>query len=651
MLPPPDVLTSQACPLLQKHGGGADDLVQLFNKAANELLQLKADAELGGLFRTPEFQREIVTALTAVRGEMVRQRYTVGFIGLSQAGKSTSVNNILAEEVCKSGSGVATSSQPARLLRSAGRSLDVIYLRTEDYERRRLKLAQEIGLASPGADAELLEQIKNDSVFAEVYDKPRLKKDREFLAQFIHAANKHRDYLLPEGKIQDRLPYDDRMKYTTHSKEGGPNQTLLLKEAVFHLDLATIPDELEICDLPGLGSERTIDDIVTFEYLPDLNGTLLFVNAAMNLKDVSLTNAINKVRKVFEGDISGRAWIVFTKLDGLTDNYFRPGTDNIFAGVMDILKDQQIPATQVCFVSNELFKEVASEPTENKLAYAAKRMKQTAAKPIPETCPPDLVPAWEALLADGGIGRVRSLITSEVGRSLAGQIRADVIKRLGRFEKDLAHRIAAEKTRVAGGSQLYEKVGTCRAVVMDLARSLVDQPSGFGMLQQAEEFRSRLRGFLDNPETKRVLAAIDPAKLPGEFTMHTRILSQTFKTELSTRIIDPTYAQLAGRLDDLPKVPINGHATCRDAWQTFREEDRAAEAWATELPDFGGREMLDWLTYAAANDDTITGLVYQDMMGEKINAVVHQTMHLLRGRLKDRLNGIVQELELLTNRP
>ena len=57
-----------------------------------------------------------------------------------------------------------------------------------------------------------------------------------------------------------------------------------------------------MCDLPGLGSERSVDDAVTFDYLPQLTGALLFINASMNMRDVSLTGAINRFKRVFRSE-------------------------------------------------------------------------------------------------------------------------------------------------------------------------------------------------------------------------------------------------------------------------------------------------------------------------------------------------------------
>ncbi|OWK36463.1 hypothetical protein [Fimbriiglobus ruber] len=648
----PDDLRAGDCPLLAKHSADAGGPVAAYNGIAADLRALRADPELARLADHPEFQKAVAAPLERVRRDLTRARYCVGFIGLSQAGKSTTVNNLLGSEVCKSGTGKATSSQPARMFRAAADGLDVAYLTAANFEARRLELCKEIGLPSPGADDDLFAQLKDDAVFADVQDKPRLKKDREFLGVFLRSRRAcGADYLRADGRVDSGLPFADRLKYTTHAEGAPENQTLLIKEARFHLALPALPDDLEICDLPGLGSERTVDDLVTFEYLPDLNGGLLFVNASMNMKDISLTNAFNRFRRAFDGNISSRAWVVFTKVDGLSDNYFRPGKENIFTVVREVLEEHQIPLSQVCFVSNELYKELSTEPPAGRRAWAARRLKQPADRPVPETCPPELRAAWEALVEDGGISRLRALVTTDVARSLAAEIRAAVERDLAKIRRDLDHRKATEKARLAGGGQLHEKVGTCRAVVMSLEQALTDEPGSFGMTQRAEELRGRLRQLLDNPETRKVITGLAPVKLPNEFRIHARLLSHTFQTEVGLKVVDPTYEEVGRMLEPLPRVPVGGAAACGAAWQALRDEDAAPAAWAGRLPGFGSDEFAEWLRHAAENGDALTGTVYLDIMFDKINAAVLATMHAIRDRLRARLGEVAAELELLTAAP
>ncbi len=652
----PDDLRADECPLLTRHPSGAD-LIRSFNEVAAQLRATRADPEVGPLVRTPEFAKAVTTPLEKVRGEVARPRYTVGFIGLSQAGKSTTVNNLLGDEVCKSGAGGATSSQPARMWRAAGRSLDIAYVSESGYEARRQKLCEEILVLNPGTDADLLKTLADDANFAKAADKPRLKKDREYLKLFLESAAKCRAaYLTAEGRTDAGLPYEDRVRYTTHAAGSAADHTLLIKEARLHLDLPTVPEDLEICDLPGLGSERSVDDIVTFDYLPQLNGALLFVNATMNLKDISLIGAIKRFRRVFEGEIAGRAWLVFTKMDGLSANHFPAAGENFFTVARSLLAEVGVPLGQVCFVGNELSAELFHRPPGARAAHAAERLRQTADKPVPESCPPELRAAWEALLADGGIGRLRRLVTDDVAVSLAAEIRATAERDLERVRKELVKRVAAEKAKMAGGLQLYEKVKTCRAAVGSLRQVLTKEPGAFGMLQTAAELRARLTLLLDTEDNRNLLAGIAQEQLADEFRGDAQLLEKAFQAEVMGRVLEPAYEQVGQRLDSLPRVPLGTAGTCRDAWQAMREEDGVltAEAWSG-LPRFESAEVAHWLGDATARgaggqrvDSNLDGAIYFELMCQKIHAAVQATMHALRGRLRARLDQLADDLKQLT---
>ena len=643
----PEYLRDDECPLLTRHASGAD-LIRSFNEVAAQLRATQADPEVGQVVRTPEFAKAVLSPLGRVRQDMARPRYTVGFIGLSQAGKSTTVNNLLGDEVCSMGKGVACSSQPARVIRAAERSLDVVYLTAAEYEARRRELCKVIGLLNPGEDDDLLKQLDSDAVFEAVRGMARLPQDRDYLKKFLRAARRHgASYLTAEGRIDAGLPFADRAKYTTHVAGAPEDQTLLIKEARLNLDLPTLPEDLELCDLPGLGSERSVDDAVTFDYLPMLNGALLFINASMNMSDVSLMGAIERFKHTFDGEVAGRAWLVFTRMDGLSTNHFRTGGESFFTVVGGLLAKHGIPLKQVCFVSNTLHEGLHNEPAGERAAYAAKQMKQTAEKPVPETCPPGLRSAWEALLADGGLSQLRKLVTNDVADTLSKEIRASAQRDLEAVRKQLEKRVAAEKARLAGGSQLHEKVDNCRVAVSLLARSLTDEAGAFGMAQSSVAFRDRLRGVVDNEQTRPFLVQMPPAELPNEFRRHSRRLAQIFKAEVIASLFEPAYEQVGQRLEPLPRVPLGAAGTCRDAWQAMRDEDGKpdADAWVG-LPKFESDEVAEWLT--AASDGGLDGTVYLDLMCHKIDAAVHETMHALRGRLRGRLGEMAADLDQLT---
>ena len=643
------------CPLLIGHGGDAGrGLVGRYAAALARVDGLAADPAVSGLGAAGKLDGA-AGHLAAARAKLTRQKYVVGFIGLTQAGKSTTVNTILAEEVCKSGTGDATSSQPARLVHAAGRSLDTEYLTPARYAARRQKLCEEIGLSSPDPDdAKLLAQLAQPALFADAgADRPRLKDDLVFLKQFLDARRAHGRLLTDPPRAEAGLPYAERYAVTVHARAGdGAGKELLLREARFHLDNPNLPAELELCDLPGLDSKRSIDDIVTAEYLPDLDGTFLFVNVAMNLNASGMRRALGMVARAFAGSMAGRAWVIFTKMDSLTEHHFRAGgEDNVFGIIDRLLAELGIPPAQVCFCSNEVYKATHKLPAADRAPRAADMLKQPPAAPVPAVCPPALRPAWEALLSDGGIGRVRGLMTGGVAAALAGEIRRDAARLLDQFDDEFESVVSAEKARAAGGSDLLEKVATCRYVVMELADRLGRRPDQYPALAaQHDALRAALGAVFDDDKTIRVVTGLATPELVGEFRGHARLLTQTLQARLAGGLIDAVYKAVAADLDGLPAVPLGRHgASCADAWAQFTRADRGG-AWLAAGPAFDSAEVVRLLT--DAGPDGLDGAAYLDLMRAKVVTAVHQALHAVAAQVRGRLREIQADLRrLATDEP
>ncbi|NBW87386.1 MAG: hypothetical protein EBR23_11305, partial [Planctomycetia bacterium] len=105
-------LTQESCKLLQD-----ERLVERFNDVDQILSEATA--------KLPRFaDRDVVARvkeeLSKLAVEMTRQRFSIGFIGPSQAGKSTTVGNLLSvsKDECPApqGSGGPTTSVPTRLV-------------------------------------------------------------------------------------------------------------------------------------------------------------------------------------------------------------------------------------------------------------------------------------------------------------------------------------------------------------------------------------------------------------------------------------------------------------------------------------------------------------------------------------------------------
>ena len=105
----PTELTAAECPLLRDAPAiKVADLVEAFNQLVRQIGTL-GQGQFAYLLNRQDVQG-IIDDLQRVRDLLTRPRYRVGFLGTSQAGKSTTFNNVLQEVLAQSGIGDATTS-------------------------------------------------------------------------------------------------------------------------------------------------------------------------------------------------------------------------------------------------------------------------------------------------------------------------------------------------------------------------------------------------------------------------------------------------------------------------------------------------------------------------------------------------------------
>ena len=182
----PALLTLAECPLLVKYAQDpktAEDLVQKYNQCVERLQQLQR-GEYASLFQCEDFVRNVVRPLQDIWQRLTRQKYVVGCIGITQAGKSTVVNNVLGDEICKPGAMDACSSLPSRIVKADKWALDLEYLTLQLFEERLKRLCQEgLGLSIAGDVVEtvrkdVIPQLNNPDYFRhDGVERPRLLDD------------------------------------------------------------------------------------------------------------------------------------------------------------------------------------------------------------------------------------------------------------------------------------------------------------------------------------------------------------------------------------------------------------------------------------------------------------------------------------------
>ncbi len=146
------------CPLLADDPAGAGELLGMANDCGRLLAELAAGPARAVLDQ--DAGRKLVVRYAKVRDLLTRATYRVGFLGTSQAGKSTIFNRVLKGSVAVSGGGKATTSLPSRLRKGPAERCDLFYMTLAQYKDRLRKLCLEVGISDSNVPEEtLLEQV------------------------------------------------------------------------------------------------------------------------------------------------------------------------------------------------------------------------------------------------------------------------------------------------------------------------------------------------------------------------------------------------------------------------------------------------------------------------------------------------------------
>jgi hypothetical protein len=639
-------LTPEQCPLLP---AGDARLVEEFNRVnhlAGELAQkypaLRADLEQHG------------QALSKVRDKLTHAHYHVGFLGTTGVGKSTTFNHLLQAGSAEKppavpGPGDATTSAVTRLRRSPGRNtLRLRYLTPEQFRQKREAICNSIGSPiGPGMeDEEILETLPALRAAVHAGQRDGLVKDIEALRLFLDSYRKFRSYVTDPATVEE-VPYDDREKYLNHPDttkvvvQAAPS--FLLREAEICFQTEAIPANLEMFDLPGLGSQGTIDSLLTHDFLRELDGAMIFLRADQ-LSDQNAEQILIKLKPIFDGRWSGRVWINVAKFDGLTDDHLpeMPGKRTWFDAINEFLNRHQIPTSNLNVVSNEVYKAVRSarEASEREQAarYTLKRPRTAAVY--------GRFPAFKACIADlyddGGITRLRELVTDRLAGAVGGEIRAAAEERLRVIERALNRAAEYEERRSRQSDAELKKAVQCRRTVYELLSEMNCRPAY--LEAPAVKLGDRLReSFLESlpPE---VLNDMPFDELEKEFPATTSILDRRLGNLLYAEVIDPLYDEVARRLRDLPAVPVAEALSTQEAWQNFADEDRNDAAWKARLPTFRDPQLFALLKGAAGGRGGFDGRAYRAVVEDKIRQVANQTVHAVRVRMKFRLGLLKRDL-------
>ena len=154
------MLTLDTCPLLNPADDRTQRILELYNGTAKQLELL--ESTFPELVRSDAQVKKLVEELRRICRELQKKSYSIGFIGPTQSGKSTTVNYVLdaidpVDQPCREGHGDNTTSAVSRIIRGE-RSVQLHYMPPEKFAQKRERLCQATGFDPASSDDDILRQ-------------------------------------------------------------------------------------------------------------------------------------------------------------------------------------------------------------------------------------------------------------------------------------------------------------------------------------------------------------------------------------------------------------------------------------------------------------------------------------------------------------
>ena len=488
-MPLPRELTVEQCRLLQK-----PDLVERYQRLRKVLETIERSESLGVFANGPAFAGAC-EELDKLAVRMSRDRYRIGFLGLSQAGKSTSVGCVVGaiEDAdnpappggnARAATAVATRIRPVRLPhqdcpQNQKHHIELLFLTATQFIDRLRDIFAVLGLPFDDANNSdaWLEQLSAHEKENPLED----VDDRNTAIRLIHAKKRFGDRVIAIGDEpvtqQGSFDLKARQSYVIHPLDeplSNVSEYALLREmrVWYCTTAADFSDRLDLIDLPGLGVERKSDETLTTAFLGELDGAFLFSMRHQLTGDEAAT-LTKHLRKHFGDTLSGRMWLVTTYMHQLEPTQLEDRTGT-FKTLADQIKKHGFVSNNVVFVSTNIFKAYQRQPEGERTsddAWDAVKSQQTFKPAYDENenlvSPPaiEAFPAFKEAYAglafDGGISRIRHLMTQNVEAEVRKQTQEHALRVMNSAMQLLGKDLAA--SREMGGMTHEQMVDAAKA--------------------------------------------------------------------------------------------------------------------------------------------------------------------------------------------
>lgn len=705
-------LTAADCPLLPPDS----PLIGLYNQVE------AAVKEARGTVLSPALDSDRLAAaeraLAGARALLTRERYRIGFLGGSGMGKSATLNNVVRRKLASGGGEArAATSVVSRFFPSPPGTpprLRLEYMTLTQFQQRRYALARCIGGAvkncAPPAPAATADDLRAENVRLiaeleaeiEAQEKEtagdemarvdaRAAADRKTLLRLLRAFQKLGRELCAGGPVPNGRPVQlsdaddlsaELYEYTNHQTGGEPDDRDLIWQIIVWFPTENASHQIELIDLPGVGTERDGDDLTTLAFLDQLDGALMFRHAgkATPAEFSRLITALNTGNQDKRWEFSEpreslreRIWIVVTHADQLNKtNYGQEGNNKgtFLDGIADQIATLGITPAYLRFVANGFHTErndLGPNPSADAVAGLYKSTFKLDVRDGAYVLPPKveahpLRAAFQEVLHDGGIERLRWVITTELADKVRRLLCRHAARNLAAAAEDLrSHaRAMAELDGLTEEHFLAFNEWATRAKYLSGRRVGSDPPSPAfrNLLRAAEAEFVPVRAGLRALFTKAAQTALspDPRDQHQAITDQLDRKARLLVPDAISRLFARALADLSEAGTGQPPVKVEDNLSPPDLLRGWLDDDRAqAGNWVLGA-DGPVAELADPVLFpvAAAGGGTAEVLdfqtEYKPLVYDKIDVVVHDLAHRVLGRLRFRLRTLCERLTFLSKR-
>jgi hypothetical protein len=610
--------------------------------------------------------------------EMRESRYRVGFVGNSGIGKSTVVQNVLGVDSDQSpttqGTGKAATLTPTRVyaIPPGGTHSCTIWYMTRDQYQKRVEAIREFLKLPADSDQKLPQQLdelllpaSQDQLYKIAGDRKRAVDDiRGAVRYFQRLLESYRlkgsEYVYNDQPRQVTLPsYIQRREYTNHPDgDYSVSDRLLVHEVEIQFATNRIHLELEMIDLPGLGTVNATDDLTTELYLPGLAAAVVF-RQATRPPDPHTNLLLNRLQGRFGDQMRERVWLCLTWFEGLGKEflYGTPGQENprtIFDNIMDTLVYSQDAGTDQLDIDNLTLVskgcyDLRDEPRARKVERVSSFWPKdaTTGQPIP---PPGLEKyprLWErirdSLFVDGGIGRLREQLQVTLALRVKKAVEEKARRELKGLKEDIRSLLESAIVHIKTAGQ--QGTLLCAQEWKEALRRARQAVLGSdGPIDRAAD-------WLDG-ELQKIFNGFckaDALWTPWDIRHHHAGWARTLQASAESLVIQSNgvpsvYKEVTDGLNQnrpatKVNLPLGIHSGPLDAWQALAKDDQEEKPWAGCFDSFTKVHLFS--DGAALELDLVE---YRDLMHLKITATVQQAFDEVARRVDRRITEIDDEL-------